>query len=306
MKVIDAHVHLVQEIAGTGAAGELRPIGGGKAMYADGSVVTMIPPQFGEYQVTPEAVIREMDANDVEKAVLLQGNYLGFQNLYAYEASQKYPERFISAASYDPFSRKKESIRRHLFEELKIGIVKFELSCGSGLMSNHFTLPLDGDIMAEEFDYCDAHQLICVVDIGKMGSESCQIPALRRVILRHPGMTFVVCHLMAPSRDQEEEMAAGLEQLHLPNVWFDLASLSHNVRPDLYPFPVTRRFAHRALKIVGPDRLIFGTDLPTNLTRFTYRELIDCYAEDPDLSQNEKQLILYDNANKLFWNGSNR
>ena len=30
-KVIDAHVHLVQEIAGIGADGVLRPIGGGKA-----------------------------------------------------------------------------------------------------------------------------------------------------------------------------------------------------------------------------------------------------------------------------------
>lgn len=40
MKVIDAHVHLVQCIAGTGAGGEMRPIGGGQGMYADGPSVS--------------------------------------------------------------------------------------------------------------------------------------------------------------------------------------------------------------------------------------------------------------------------
>ena len=37
MKIIDAHVHLVQCIAGTGAGGELRSCGQGRGMYADGS-----------------------------------------------------------------------------------------------------------------------------------------------------------------------------------------------------------------------------------------------------------------------------
>ncbi len=40
MKVIDAHVHLVQCIAGTSAGGEMRSIGGGQGMYADGPSVS--------------------------------------------------------------------------------------------------------------------------------------------------------------------------------------------------------------------------------------------------------------------------
>ena len=45
--------------------------------------------------------------------------------------------------------------------------VKFEVSTGSGLMANHFTLPLDGDIMKAEYDYADEHGLVFVIDIGK-------------------------------------------------------------------------------------------------------------------------------------------
>ena len=75
MKIIDAHVHLVQYICGFGSRGELRAIGAGKARYADGSVISLIPPELGEYDVTPEKVIALMDQEKVEKAVILQGNY---------------------------------------------------------------------------------------------------------------------------------------------------------------------------------------------------------------------------------------
>ena len=46
-RIIDSHAHLVQYIAGTGAGGELRSIGNGMAVYANGQTVRMIPKEFG-------------------------------------------------------------------------------------------------------------------------------------------------------------------------------------------------------------------------------------------------------------------
>ena len=301
MRVIDAHVHLVQCICGTGSRGAMRAIGGGKASYDDGTVYQLIPPELGEYDVTPEATLRVMDAHDVEKAVLLQGNFMGFQNLYSYDAQQRYPERFLAAASYDPFSRNRESIVRHLFEDLRIKVVKFEVSTGSGLMANHRTLPLDGDLMEQEYAFADDHDLVFVIDIGKMGSESSQIPALRNAILRHPSMRFVVCHLLAPRASEEQKMRDGLAALALPNVWFDTASIQSNVGPDEAPYPVSRRFIHAAIETVGADRLIFGTDLPSNLCKFSYQSMIDTIAADDALSDEQKQMILFANAERVYW-----
>ena len=302
MKIIDGHVHLVQCIAGTGDCGAMRAIGGGKGMYDDGTVFTLIPPFLGEYDVTPEAVLKVFDENNVEKGVLLQGNFIGFQNLYAYDAMKKYPDRFLAAAAYDPFSRNRDRILQHLFEDLGINVVKFEVSTTSGLMSNHYTLPLDGELMEREYAYADEHALIFTIDIGKLGSESSQIPALRNAILRHPNLKFVVCHLLAPKQHMKQEMLAGLEQLKLPNVWFDLAALSHNVRPDTVPdFPVTRDFLHAAIGVVGTDRLIFGTDLPSALTRNSYAELAGIVINDPALSEEQKEMIMYHNADHVYF-----
>lgn len=302
MKIIDAHVHLVQCIAGTGAGGELRSCGGGQGIYADGSVCALIPPAWGTDQVTPERMLELMDAHQVERAVLLQGGYLGFQNLYSWQAQQQWPHRFLAAAAYDPYSRGRDAIVHHLFEEQGIRVVKFEVSTGSGLMATHPVFALDGEVMRREAAFAAEHGLVFVIDIGKLGSPSSQIRALRRLILRHPDMKFVVCHLLAPKQTELAQMTDGLEALHLPNVWFDLASLQRNVRPDEPPFPITRRFIARAVETVGAERLLFGTDAPSNLCHMTYQQMVDTIARDPALAEEQKQMILYENAKKVFWN----
>ena len=236
-----------------------------------------------------------------ERAVLTQGGYLGFQNQYSYEAQQKYPERFLAAAAYDPYSRNRDAIVHHLFEELGIRVVKFEVSTGSGLMAYRPVFALDGDMMEREAAFAEEHGLVFVIDIGKLGSPSSQIEALRNLILHHPQMKFVVCHLLAPKQTELHAMQAGLEQLRLPNVWFDLASLQHNVRPDAPPFPVTRQFIHAAVETVGADRLLFGTDTPSNLCKFHYQDMVDTIAADAALAAEQKQQILYENAKTVFW-----
>lgn len=302
MKIIDSHVHVVQYIAGTGSRGELRSIGGGKAMYADGSVMQMIPEEFHDDKVTPEKIIELMDEAGIAQAVLLQGNFYGFQNLYTYEAMKKYPERFGGAASYDPFSRNKESICAHLFDECKFKAVKFEVSTGSGLMSNHFTLPLNGEIMDREYAYASQKNLTFVIDIGKCGSESWQVKELREAALRYPEMKFVVCHLLAASMNQEERLREGLSLLKLPNVWFDLASVPHNCMPDAYPYENARRYYSIAKSIVGAERLMFGTDAPSNLREDTYEHFVRHILDWDGFTEQEKEYVFYKNAEMLYFN----
>ena len=303
MNIIDTHVHLIQTIAGTGAGGELRHIGNGMGQYASGETFRALPEEYGSGVVTAEDILAVMDAHQVEKAVLLQGNYFGFQNLVSYNAQETYPDRFRTAASYDPYSRFRDQIRRHLFEELGIGIVKFEVSTGSGLMSNHPTFPLDGDRMQEEYRYAADHGLIFVVDIGKPGAESWQVDALARVVRQYPSMAFVVCHLLAPSRTTEAAMLEGIRKLALPNVWFDLAALPHNIRPEEYPYETAQRYVYDASRITGTERILFGSDIPSTLKEDSYAHLVGYISESPLLTAQEKQNILYDNAQALFFRG---
>lgn len=301
MKIIDAHAHVVQCIAGTGSQGELRPCGGGKAVYATGNMFQILPPEIGEYDATPEALLRVMDAHGVDKAVLLQGNYFGFQNLYTYEAMKKYPDRFTGAASYDPFSFQAEKIKAHLFDELGFRIVKFEVSSGSGLMANHPPVDLDGEAMHRCYRHAADRDLIFVIDIGKPGSVSWQVDALSRAVRGYPEMKFVVCHLLAPQLGDGELLKESLGKLALPNVWFDLAALCLNSRPEAFPYPAARGYVRDAVDIVGADRLMWGSDMPSAMTRDSYQHFIDFIALHPDLNAGEKEKILSTNAERLFF-----
>ncbi len=301
MKLIDAHAHVVQCIAGTGSQGELRPCGGGKAVYATGNSFQILPPEIGEYDAAPEALLRVMDEHGVDKAVLLQGNYFGFQNLYTYEAVRAYPDRFAGAASYDPFSAQAEKIKAHLFDELGFKIVKFEVSSGSGLMANHPPVDLDGEVMHQCYRHAADRDLIFVIDIGKPRSVSWQVDALGRAIARYPEMRFVVCHLLSPQLGDGELLKRSLEKLALPNVWFDLAALCLNSKPETFPYPTARGYVRDAADIVGADRLLWGSDMPSAMTRDSYRHFIDFIAEHPALSGKDREKILLDNAEKLFF-----
>jgi len=303
MKIIDSHVHIVQYIAGTGEEGELRAIGdgSGRARYASGSLVQMIPEQFHADCVTPEDLIGEMDRNQVEKAVLLQGNFYGFQNQYTFDAMQKFPERLTGAAMYDPYARGKEKVRAHLFEELGFDKVKFECSVGSGLMALHPQLRMNDEIMDDAIGYAAGHGHVIILDIGKCGSPSWQIEAVRGEIERYPEALFVLCHLLAPSACDEDVWKRAMERLALPNVWMDTSSLSHNLRPDEYPYPRTIRALAQARDILGADRLLFGTDYPSALKEAPYADYVRFLLESDQFTQQEKEDILYNNSQKVFF-----
>lgn len=301
MKIIDSHMHLIQNIAGFGSKGELRAIGKGQAIWSTGDVINLIPPELGEFGVTPEALIKFMDENNIEKGVLLQGSFYGFQNYYTYQAIQKYPDRFTGAATYDPFCLEKDAIRDNLFNRLGFKILKFEVSTGSGLMSYHGKVDLDGEVMDEVLSDASDRNLIFVIDIGRSGTLSFQVDKLRNAILRYPDMKFVVCHLLAPRLSDEAVMTEGIKKLNLPNVWFDLAALPSNVRPEQYPYPTAQRFLKIAKDIVGADRLIFGSDVPSVLTRDSYQHLVDFIMLSDVFNDDEKEKVFYKNAEEVYF-----
>lgn len=301
MKIIDAHAHVVQCIAGFTSRGELRAAGGGMARYADGSQFKMIPDGMGETGVSPESLLKVMDDNGVEKAVLLQGQFFGYQNEYTAQAILKYPKRFVGAASYDPFCNKVEEVKRHLFNGLGFKIVKFEMSDGSGLMAYHNCINLNGEIMRAEYKYACDKGLTLVIDIGRPGGCCWQVDNLAAAAKAFPQLKITICHLLAPQRGDNELLKEALYKLALPNVWFDLAALAHNQKPETYPYPTAVMHLQTAKEVVGADRLMFGSDMPSTLTRDSYANLKNYIIESGVFTQPELEKIFYSTAEEIYF-----
>ncbi len=301
MKIIDAHAHIAPYVAGFTSRGELRAVGGGRAQYATGEIFQMFPKELGDVGVSAESLLKVMDENGVEKAVLLQSNWLGFHNEYTFEAIKKYPSRFTGAGTYDPFCIKAGEIRKRLFDDLKFRAVKFELSNGSGLMANRPPVPIDGAVMDECFAHAREKGLTVVLDIGRPNNPCWQIDAAKRVTAKYPEVTFVLCHLLSPQRGDKELLKVALSKLVSDNVYFDISSLAGNQKPETYPYPTAVGHIKCAKATVGAGKLMFGTDMPSTLARDSYAHLKDYITEGGIFTAGELEDVFYNTADRIYF-----
>ena len=299
MKYFDAHAHVFEALKGYSGKGEMTALGGGKGAWATGEVCKMIPPALGEDAFTYDTAYQLLKDNDVEKAVLLQGSYYGFQNDYVSKAVNAHPDMFIGAGTFDPFAMYAEKLYDRLTHELGFRVLKFETSSGCGLMSYHDAFSVR-EVFSPIAEKCAKNGQILVLDIGSPGMGSFQPDGVREIADRYPELRVVVCHLLAPTRKDGEALKVALELLARDNIYFDLSAVPFNVQPEKYPYPTGLEFIACAKNIVGYDKLMWGTDIPSVLWYDTYANLRDYLMNSDVFTDAEKQAVFHDTASRVF------
>ncbi|HEX5823965.1 MAG TPA: amidohydrolase family protein [Candidatus Limnocylindrales bacterium] len=127
-----------------------------------------------------------------------------------------------------------------------------------------------------------------------------EMPAARAVVAAYPDVRFVVDHLAKPAIvDATRQPWVGLvtDLGGLPNTWWKLSGLvteadwSRWTPADLGPY------VEHVLAVVGPERLMFGSDWPVCLLAATYDEVLAAARETLDgLSGTEQAAVLGTNA----------
>ena len=299
MKRIDCHVHIFETLKGFNGKGEMRPLGGGLARWADGETVKMLPPELGDESFTADTCYQLLKQNGVDKAVLLQGSFYGFHNEYVAEAVEKYPDMFIGAGTFDPFGKFADRIYDRLTNELGMKAMKFETSSGCGFMSYHNDFDV-AEVFGSVADKAEKNGQTLVLDIGSPGMPSFQPEAVHRLAQKNRGLRIVVCHLLAPTLRDEEALKRSLDKLRFDNVYFDLSAVPFNVQPETYPYPTGIRYIRDACSVVGYRNLLWGTDTPSVLCYDSYCRLADYFVQSGEFTEDEIQAIFYKNALKAY------
>ena len=302
MKKIDSHAHVFERIASFGKAGELRPLGNGLCRWANGEEMAIIPKGYGNKEFLAETLLKLMDEEEIEKAILLQGSLYGFQNEYAVEMAQKYPQRFKAAVTLDPHCKEANAILEHFIRDFKAKIFKFEISVGGGMMGYHDDFIIDGPMMTKIYDrIAKVEDATLVLDIGSPHMASCQPEAIDRMARKYPDLHIVVCHLLAPSVGMEKELSCALPYLAHDNVWVDLSALPWNVAPEEYPYPSALRYIKMAKDVLGTEKIMWGTDAPCVLTKFKFKDLYNFIIESDVFSDGELEKVFYKNAVEAYY-----
>ncbi len=308
--LVDAHCHIFPRIDGLNAAGPTRGLGYGRAMV--GPEERQVTPPFGEaLSHTPETLLANLDWAGVNRAVLLQGPFYGECNGYVSEALQRYGDRLVGAAYFDPWMEGSRSTFDQLFEmegpESGFGALKLECSVPTGLCGIHPQARLDAVELAWLWQELERRELVLVLDLGGIGSRSYQTAAVRGIAEHHPQLKVVVAHLGQPTplaeadsdlwRQWQEQVDLG----RLPNVWFDCASLIAYVHEEGYPFPTVERYLRLAIERIGAHKVMWGSDQPGTLVHATYRQYAElAKVHTGFLGVNDQDLVLGENALEVY------
>lgn len=291
--IIDAHSHLWlrQETSWDGK--EIRSLKNGRSIFL-GEEVQMIPPFIIDGRNTAEVFLSNMDYAQVSAAVVVQEFIDGIQNDYLAEVSRNYPERFFvfGMADYlkDGFYEKAESLLDNGFKGLAIP--------GHRLLGR----PLDDDEMMRMFHLMEEREALLSITLAD-GDK--QVEEMERVIGKCPDLKIAIGHLgMAnPPATPCWENDSWRRQILLAKhdkVMIETGGITWLYNSEFYPFPSAVCAIREAAGLVGMEKLMWGSDYPRTIIAITYRMSYDFIIKSDELTDEEKRLLLGDNARRFY------
>ena len=132
-----------------------------------------------------------------------------------------------------------------------------------------------------------------------------QVEELREVITQCPKLKIAIGHLGMANPPQTPcwENDSWRRQILLArheNVYVETGGITWLYNAEFYPFPSAVRAIREAAGLVGMEKLMWGSDYPRTITAITYRMSYDFLLKTQELTDDEKRLLLGDNAQRFY------
>jgi L-fuconolactonase len=243
-----------------------RPWAEGGETYAEGvdnlSSAERVP-------MSPEALLAEMDAAGVDRAVLVPPTFAGDNNDFALDGARRWPDRFVvmgRLALDDPASR--EQVPRWRDDK---GLVGFRLTFHWGKQKSWL---FDGT--ADWF-----WPAVEEAGLPVMLFVPHALDRVAGIARRHPALRLIIDHFGLPLEARDEDIPGVVDELvtlaGLPNVAVKASALPSYTR-GTYPFRVLHEPIRRVVDAFGPQRVFWGSEM-TRL-RCPYREAVTLFTDE--------------------------
>ena len=303
--IIDTHVHVFEKICGR--IKNVNTTNGMNGIVKCGNdLIQVFPPYNFETQFKPEVLIKYMEYEMIDKAVLMQGCFWGNQNQLVRQALIDYPDKLAGAMYIEPW---RENARKYFDENIEcFNALKLEISVSTGFSGwTDFKLTDYMWLYAE----LEKRNKILVLDLGIAGSSSYQTEAVKQIIDKYGDINIVICHLAQPRTyyiDNPMLLEEWKKQIKLAkygNVAFDTSSINAYFSSEIYPHATGEKFFNIALEIAGLRRIMMGTDMPGNSMMGTYKQMLylpKIYGNNIGLNEDEIADIMGNNAERIYFN----
>ena len=284
--IIDAHAHLwlsVDTVVNGSAIHPLEPNRSRSLFF--GEERQMLPPYMTDGQNTAERFLSNMDYAQVSAAVITQEFIDGLQNSYLLQVQQQYPDRFFCFGMPElrkpGFLDEAKSLIHSGFRGIKIPAARLpQQFLNDEMMQMMHLMEDEGTILGIELMDGDA-----------------QVSQMEDIISECPRLKIAIGHFGMVTRPN------WMSQIRLArheNVFVESGGITWLFNDEFYPFPSAIRAIKEAADEVGWHKLMWGSDYPRTITAITYKMSYDFVTKSKELTDDEKQLFLCDNAKQFF------
>ncbi len=258
---------------------------------------------------TAEYMVAEMDYAGVDMCVLQNHPMYGRLNDFFADCVRQYPDRFIGLGNIhegQAHTDEQLSELHRCAEDLRHKGLFYQVG---GFWENGYRDNVDDPKYAPFWEEVRKLGLVLYWDPSPVAFPSAeayteQMERMYRVQQRHPGIptvlvqAFPLGYFARDGRYQLPQVAHDLAKL--PNFLMEIAYPISHGREWEYPYAETYPLIHQLYDWFGPERLIWGSDMP-NVIRFcTYRQSYEYFRHCDFLAPAELDLLLGGNLTRLF------
>ena len=284
--IIDAHAHLWLNVDTVVNGSPIHPLEPNRSRSLFfGEERQMLPPYMTDGQNTAERFLSNMDYAQVSAAVITQEFIDGLQNEYLLKVKQQYPDRFFCFGMPETrqpgFLDEAQSLIHSGFRGLKIPAARLPQQFLNDEMMQMFRMMSHRDIL-----------------LGiELADGDAQVGQMEEVIQECPQLKSAIGHFGMVTRSN---WMSQIRLAHYENVYVESGGITWLFNDEFYPFPSAVRAIKEAADAVGMKKLMWGSDYPRTITAITYKMSYDFVTKSEELTDDEKALFLYKNAQKFF------
>ena len=273
--VIDAHAHLWKKQNGIVNGKPVYDIGGGRSDFG-GEIRQMMPPYMTDGENSVERFIANMDYAGVSGTVITQEYIDGNQDIYLLECKKAYPDRIKICALYE----EKEMGELEGFDGIKI--------CASRLQDKNLLNHL------KPFEIANEKGMFISIDLAD-GDE--QTAMMQKIIEDFPDLRIAIGHFGMVTREGWQKQ---IELARNKNVFIESGGITWLFNDEFYPYPSAIKAIKEAGEIAGFSKLMWGSDYPRTMTAITYKMSLDFIEKSNEISEEEKRMLLGENAKAFY------
>lgn len=251
-----------------------------------------------------EFLIAQMDYIGIGKAVLQRAHIYGKLENYYHEAIKKFPDRFIGLAQIDESRAYYDDQISELHRAIdKLGLKGVYFEPGA-LFVDNFKHNFDDEVFDTFWQEIDSLSIPVYVQTDRSEYLD-QMKRWERILAKYPSITLVV------SLGLPEQVALKDNEVHIPEIVRRLVT-NHKVYLEVadpisvgkereYPYPTAQKIIRRLYEAFGPEKLVWGSDIPNVERCCIYAQSLDYLKNHCNfLSESDKELILGKNVMRIF------